>query len=136
MAFVRERLGPEFEPLESIFATEGAFDEAGAAFLVLYDGERPVGCGGVRMLSADVAEIKRMFVTGPERRHGHGRRLLGELERLAAAAGARRVRLLTTEALREALELYAAAGYREVEAFTREGRRDAWLEKQLTMEVE
>ena len=136
MAFVRERLGPEFEPLESIFATEGAFEDAGAAFLVLYDGERAVGCGGVRMLSADVAEIKRMFVTGPERRHGHGRRLLGELERLAAAAGARRVRLLTTEALREALELYAAAGYREVEAFTRAGRRDAWLEKPLTMEVQ
>jgi GNAT superfamily N-acetyltransferase len=136
MEFVRDRLGPGFEPQESIFATEGAFEEAGAAFLVLYDGERPIGCGGVRMLSADVAEIKRMFVTGTERRRGHGRRLLGELERLAAAAGARRVRLLTTEALREALELYADAGYREVEAFERDGRRDAWLEKPLTMEVQ
>jgi GNAT superfamily N-acetyltransferase len=131
MEFVRDRLGPGFEPLEAIFATEGAFDEAGAAFLVLYDGERPIGCGGVRMLSSDVAEIKRMFVTGAARRHGHGRRLLRELERLAAAAGARRVRLLTTEALREALELYATAGYREVEAFTRDGRRDAWWEKRL-----
>ncbi len=131
MEFVRKRLGPGFAPQESIFATEGAFEEAGAAFLVLYDGERPIGCGGVRMLSADVAEIKRMFVTGPARRHGHGRRLLRELERLAAAAGARRVRLLTTDALREALELYAAAGYREVEAFDRDGRRDAWLEKPL-----
>jgi N-acetylglutamate synthase-like GNAT family acetyltransferase len=136
MAFVRERLGPAFKPLEAIFATEGAFEEAGAAFLVLYEGERPIGCGGVRMLSADVAEIKRMFVTGPARRHGHGRRLLGELERLAAAAGARRVRLLTTEALREALELYATAGYREVEAFERDGRRDAWLEKRLPMEMQ
>src|SRR5262249_47743177 len=71
------------------------------------------------------------FVTAGERRHGHGRRLLSELERLAAGAGARRVRLLTTEALREALELYTAAGYREVEAFVRDGRRDAWLEKPL-----
>jgi GNAT superfamily N-acetyltransferase len=70
-------------------------------------------------------------VTRSARRHGHGRRLLRELEQLAAAAGARRVRLLTTEALREALELYAAAGYREVEAFDRDGRRDAWLEKPL-----
>ena len=131
MEFVRERLGPGFEPHEAIFATEGAFDEAGAAFLVLYDGERPVGCGGVRMLSADVAEIKRMFVTARARRHGHGRRLLLELEALAAAAGARRVRLLTTEALREARGLYAGCGYREVEAFVRDGRRDAWLEKPL-----
>jgi GAF domain-containing protein/N-acetylglutamate synthase-like GNAT family acetyltransferase len=131
MEFVRERLGPEFEPHEAIFATEGAFEEAGSAFLVLYDGERAIGCGGVRLLAPGVAEIKRMFVSAPERRHGHGRRLLRELEAMAAAAGAHRVRLLTTEALREAHELYAAAGYREVEAFERDARRDAWLEKPL-----
>jgi GNAT superfamily N-acetyltransferase len=72
-----------------------------------------------------------MFVTESARRRGHGRRLLEQLERLAEAAGARRVRLLTTGALEEALRLYASAGYREVEAFTRDGRRDAWLEREL-----
>jgi GAF domain-containing protein/GNAT superfamily N-acetyltransferase len=131
MGFVRERLGPGFEPSEAIFAGEGAFEEAGAAFLVLYEDERPVGCGGVRLLSPEVAEIKRMFVTEGARRRGHGRRLLGELEALAAAAGARRIRLLTTSALAEALQLYEAAGYREVDVLERDGRRDAWLEKTL-----
>jgi GAF domain-containing protein/GNAT superfamily N-acetyltransferase len=131
MAFLRERLGAGFEPHEAIFASEGAFEEAGAAFLVLYDDERPVACGGVRLLGPEVAEIKRMFVTAPARRRGHGRGLLRELEGLAAAAGARRVRLLTTGALAEALRLYEAAGYHEVEALTRDGRRDAWLEKEL-----
>jgi N-acetylglutamate synthase-like GNAT family acetyltransferase len=131
MELVRERLGPGFVPSEAIFADEGAFEQAGAAFVVLYDDERAVGCGGVRLLSPEVAEIKRMFVTAPARRRGHGRRLLGELEALAAAAGARRVRLLTTGPLAEALQLYAAAGYREVEVIERDGRRDAWLEKTL-----
>ncbi|WP_028059734.1 GNAT family N-acetyltransferase [Candidatus Solirubrobacter pratensis] len=131
MRFVRERLGNGFAPSEAIFATEGAFEEPGAAFLVLYEDDRAVGCGGVRLLSPEIAEVKRMFVTAGARRRGHGRRLLGELEAIAAAAGARRVRLLTTGALAEALQLYRAADYREVEVFTRDGRRDAWLEKPL-----
>jgi GAF domain-containing protein/GNAT superfamily N-acetyltransferase len=131
MRFVRERLGEGFVPSESIFAGHGAFEEAGAAFLVLYENQRPVGCGGVRLLSPEVAEIKRMFVTAGARRRGHGRRLLAELEALAAVAGARRVRLLTTGALAEALQLYRAAGYREADVFERDGRRDAWLEKRL-----
>jgi GNAT superfamily N-acetyltransferase len=131
IGFVRDRLGPEFEPTEAIFATEGAFAEAGSAFLVLYEGEEPVGCGGVRLLAPDVAEVKRMFVTASARRRGHGRRLLLALEQLAAAAGARRVRLLTTTPLREAVQMYAAAGYREVQSFPRPGRSDMWLEREL-----
>jgi len=131
IALVRERLGPAFEPTEAIFASERSFDEPGAAFLVVYADERPVGCGGMRPLAPQVAEIKRMFVTAEARRHGHGRRLLAELEALAAAGGARRVRLLTTEALVEARRLYASAGYREVAAHVVDGHRDAWLEKDL-----
>jgi GAF domain-containing protein/N-acetylglutamate synthase-like GNAT family acetyltransferase len=131
MALVRERLGPAFEPHEAIFANERSFEEPGAAFLLLYAGEQAVACGGLRVLAPDVAEIKRMFVTAGARRRGHGRRLLAELEALAAAAGARRVRLLTTEVLTEARAMYAAAGYRELETFVRDGRRDAWLEKEL-----
>jgi GAF domain-containing protein/N-acetylglutamate synthase-like GNAT family acetyltransferase len=131
IGFVRERLGPEFEPSEAIFASESAFAEAGSAFLVLYEGEDAVGCGGVRLLSSEVAEVKRMFVTERARRRGHGRRLLLALEQLAAGAGARRVRLLTTTPLREAVKMYAAAGYREVESFPRVGREDMWLEREL-----
>jgi N-acetylglutamate synthase-like GNAT family acetyltransferase len=131
MALVRERLGPAFEPTEAIFASERSFEEPGAAFLVLYADGRPIGCGGVRALAPGVAEIKRMFVTAGARRRGHGRRLLAELEAIAAATGARRVRLLTTEALVEGRRLYASAGYRQVQQLVVDGRRDAWLEKNL-----
>jgi GAF domain-containing protein/GNAT superfamily N-acetyltransferase len=130
-ALVRERLGPEFVPAEVIFATERVFEEEGAGFVVLYERGRPVGCGGVRSLGPELAEIKRMFVTPAARGRGHGRRLLAELERRAAAAGATRVRLLSTEVLSEALALYESAGYAVVESHEVDGRRDVWLERRL-----
>jgi GAF domain-containing protein/GNAT superfamily N-acetyltransferase len=130
-ALVRERLGPGFVPEEAIFGTDRMFEETGAAFVVLYSRGRAVGCGGVRSLGPEVAEIKRMFVTADARRQGHGRRLLAELERRAAAAGATRARLLCTEVLSEALALYQSAGYADVDSHVVDGRRDVWLERRL-----
>ena len=69
---VRERLGDAFVPTEQIFATEDDFDGEGAAWLVVYDGDVAVACGGLRRLTPGVAEIKRMFVTAPAR--GRARR--------------------------------------------------------------
>ena len=87
-------------------------------------------CGGLRPLPEDgVGEIKRMFVTAPARRRGHGRALLAELERLAAAGGCRHVRLFTTEVLVEARALYESAGYRVVGTVPDGDRTDIWLEK-------
>jgi GNAT superfamily N-acetyltransferase len=131
MALVRSRLGAGFVPTEDIFATEEAFDGRGSAWLVVYEDERPVACGGLRPLEPGVGEIKRMFVTAAARGRGHGRALLGELERRAREAGCERVRLYTTEVLREARALYAAQGYRPVGAAGFVGRIDVWLEKRL-----
>ena len=72
-----------------------------------------------------------MFVTAPARRRGHARALLAELERLAADDGRGRVRLYTTEVLREARALYRACGYRPVGVAASGGRMDLWLEKRL-----
>jgi GNAT superfamily N-acetyltransferase len=132
MDLVRERLGDAFVATEQIFATEDDFDGDGAAWLVVYDDDVAVACGGLRRLAPGVAEIKRMFVTAPARGHGHARALLAELERLAADAGCERVRLYTTEVLREARALYSAGGYRPVGVVVIDGRVDLWLEKAIT----
>jgi GNAT superfamily N-acetyltransferase len=128
---LRERLGDGFVPTAEIFATEDDFAGAGAAWLVAYDDERPVACGGLRPLAPGVGEIKRMFVAAGARRRGHGRALLAELEAHAQAAGCERVRLYTTEVLREARALYRAAGYRPVGVAAFDGRLDLWLERRL-----
>jgi GAF domain-containing protein/GNAT superfamily N-acetyltransferase len=130
-AEVLERIGDDFEPTEDIFATERVFEEPRASFIVVYARGRPVACGGLRSLGPELAEIKRMFVTAGARHQGHARRVLAELERRAKAYGARRVRLLSTEVLREALALYRSAGYVEAEIMDVGGRRDVWLEKTL-----
>ena len=131
MELVRARLGQDFAPTEAIFASEEVFSGPGAEWLVLYEGGRAVGCGGLRMLEPGVAEIKRMFVAAPARGRGHGRRLLAELERRARGGGARRVRLLSTEVLAEARALYRSAGYHVTSTHRVDGRRDYWLEKEL-----
>jgi GNAT superfamily N-acetyltransferase len=132
MALVQERLGEEFNPSEEIFATESAFDGPRTAWLVLYDGDLAVGCGGLRPLESRIAEIKRMFVTAAARGRGHGRALLAELERRARDFGYERVRLYTTEVLREARALYGDAGYRRIDAPNVNDRaEDIWLEKRL-----
>ena len=132
IALVCERI-PGFAPTERIFASEDAFAGEGGAWLVAYDeDDAPVGCGGLRTLAPGVGEIKRMFVTRRARGAGLGRRLLRELEQRAAAHGHRRVRLLTTEVLSEAIALYDAEGYRPVQRTQRAGEPvSIWMEKEL-----
>jgi GNAT superfamily N-acetyltransferase len=130
-ALLADRLdAPPAHP-EHIFASPESFTGPGSAWLVAYDGEDPVACGGLRALDDETGEIKRMFVTARARGRGHARALLAELERRAVAAGQRRLRLITTDVLREACALYEAAGYAVV-ATPREGaRQDYLMEKRL-----
>jgi DNA-binding MarR family transcriptional regulator len=121
--------------LGSDFSTElrGFRPPAGLFLLATVRGE-PVGCGGLRLDGSDAAEVKRMWVAESARGLGIGRRLLVELERHAAAEGARTVRLETNGALTEAIGLYRSAGYREVDAFNDEPYAHHWFEKHLRPE--
>ena len=134
MTLLEERLDtPPADP-EHIFASPESFSGPGSAWLVAYDDDdEPVACGGLRRLDERTGEIKRMFVTSRARGRGHARTLLAELERLAAEAGQRRLRLITTEVLGEARALYAGCGYAVI-ATPREGaRQDYLMEKTLPL---
>jgi DNA-binding MarR family transcriptional regulator/GNAT superfamily N-acetyltransferase len=117
-----------FDPALSIPAELRA--PAGLFLVATLRGE-PVGCGGLKLLGDQPTELKRMWVAESARGLGIGRRLLDELERRAAAAGGRAIRLETNKALTEAISLYRSAGYREVDAFNDEPYGDHWFEKQL-----
>jgi putative acetyltransferase len=75
------------------------------------DGEA-AGCGAFVDRGGEYAEVKRMFVLPSYRGLGVGRRLLGELEALARAAGLALARLEAGVSQPEALGLYESAGYR------------------------
>jgi len=90
-----------------------------------------VGCSGLKLPAGAPAEVKRMWVAGHARGLGIGRRLLGELERRASAAGATSIRLETNEALAEAISLYRSSGFREVRPFNDEAYAHHWFEKEL-----
>jgi len=72
-----------------------------------------------------------MWIAPAMRGLGLGRRLLAELEGLAAAHGATTVRLETNGSLVEAIAMYRAAGYREVDPFNTESYAQHWFEKRL-----
>jgi GNAT superfamily N-acetyltransferase len=71
----------------------------------------PVGCGALRVLDAETAELKRMFVSPAVRGMGLGRRLVAALEAEARAMGVRRLVLETGVRQAAALALYRATGF-------------------------
>lgn len=122
----------------------GGFDWAGAleadaeamapgagAFVVATSDGRPVACGGVQVIGAGVAEIKRMWVDPRWRGAGLGARLLRHLEGLAVELGHHVVRLDTNGTLAEAIAMYQRAGYQPIERYNDNPYAQAWFEKRL-----
>ncbi len=87
------------------------------AFLVAYAGDKPLACAAIRLLDADTAEIKRMYVEPSVRGLGLGRRLLGALEAEARVLGVKQIVLETGPRQPEAIALYSRAGFSEIAAF-------------------
>lgn len=126
------RFDTGFDPTRSISADDEELRPPAGLLLVVSLGEDPIGCGALKFHDQEPAELKRMWVAESARGLGVGRRLLGELERNAAAHGASAVRLETNRTLTEAINLYRSAGYAEVSAFNNEAYAHHWFEKQLT----
>jgi GNAT superfamily N-acetyltransferase len=116
---LRGRYGPHSEP--------GLPPSAADVALVLVardDDGLPVGCGALRPLAADTAEVKRMYVVPAARGRGLARALLAALEDAAVARGWTTLRLETGPAQPEAVALYTGAGYRPIGAFGHYVRAD------------
>ena len=76
-----------------------------------------LGCGALRSLGDDVAELKRMYVVPGARGRGVSKLVLAELEAAAVAHGWTTLRLETGPRQPEAVGLYERAGYRPIAAF-------------------
>jgi GNAT superfamily N-acetyltransferase len=103
----------------------------GGLLLIARVNGEPAGLGGVRDLDGDVAEVKSMFVAPEFRGVGLGRRILAELDGIAARHDCRAIRLDTSDYLTEAIGLYRSAGYREVPAYNANPKASLWFERAL-----
>ncbi len=88
-----------------------------SAFVVARLNGQPVGCGALRPMDAETMEVKRMYVAPCARRLGLGRRILAELERLAAGFGYHVMRLETGIRQPEARALYERFGFHRIPPF-------------------
>jgi len=89
----------------------------GGTFVVGFEQDVPVCCGGIKRLPDASCEIKKMFVLAAARGRGVARALLVELEQQARDLGYAVARLDTGPQQTRAQLMYERAGYNEIENF-------------------
>jgi GNAT superfamily N-acetyltransferase len=130
-----ERYGPEIGAEEMAHHSVADFTAPTGGLLLLLEGGVTVGGGAFRRYDDVTAELKRVWTAPAHRRRGISRRVLAELERLAAAAGYRRVHLTTGSRQPEASALYRGSGYVPLPGTARVyagGAYDVGFEKHLS----
>jgi GNAT superfamily N-acetyltransferase len=101
-----QRFGPNLTP-QQIAAGVGTF------VIARLDG-RAVGCGALRKLDGESAEVKRMYVAPEVRGQGVAKKILEHLESVGRELGVHRLVLETGIYQAEAIALYHGAGYEPV----------------------
>ncbi len=127
-----EDIRARYDPFEDLTDPLPYYAAHGGAFLVLVEGERVVGTGGIARLAAQTAELKRVWLLQAYRGKGLGRRLVEGLLVFARWNDYRCVRLevATPDLQQPAVGLYRRLGFREIPPY-REGATSLAMERQL-----
>ena len=91
----------------------------------------PIGCGGLKSIDAETAEIKRMWVAPEARGLGVAKRLVAALEEEAGRRGKTHIVLDTNRALTTAQALLRKLGYHARQRYNDNPYADFWFEKVL-----
>ena len=76
-----------------------------------------IGCVGIRKITEEVAELKRMYVLPAYRGNGIGNEILNHALLLAKNCGYKSVRLDTLNTMLPAMNLYRKNGFKEINAY-------------------
>ncbi|WP_243855076.1 GNAT family N-acetyltransferase [Diaminobutyricimonas sp. TR449] len=87
------------------------------AFFVAYEDGMPAGCGGLRQLTDDEAEIKRMYVTPAHRGTGISVAVLEAIEAYSRESGLSKLVLETGTLQPDAMRFYEREGYTRIPNF-------------------
>jgi GNAT superfamily N-acetyltransferase len=134
MAEMRVELNDVYETFSRLDNPPLSPDELrppGGAYVVGFMGDDAVAGGGLRRLTDEVAEIKRMYVRPAARSRGVARALLAALEDAAVSLGYTAARLDTGPRQMHGLALYRSAGYVDVEPYNDNPFACFWGEKRL-----
>jgi GNAT superfamily N-acetyltransferase len=115
IAAVYEGLDLDGERMPKAGAAE--LSPPGGTFIVGYESETPVCCGGIKRLPDGACEIKKMYVVPDARGRGVARALLHALEDQARELGYKLARLDTGPKQPHARALYESEGYLAVGNF-------------------
>jgi putative acetyltransferase len=106
-------------------------------FFVAFEGDEPLGCGGLRQLDPHYAEIKRMFVSPEHRGTGVARAILERLEDFGRERGWQRLVLETGVLQPDAARFYAREGYTRIPNFAYyAGNDDSLCFEKVLVEVD
>lgn len=82
--------------------------------VILYDGDTPVGCIGLRHYAKGVAELKRLYILETYRGLGLSKLLMEEIEKLAMTLEYYNLILETGMVLHAAMALFHHMGYHKI----------------------
>ncbi len=89
---------------------------SGRLLLASFDGQ-VAGCAGLRRLSPEIGEMKRVYVRPAFRRKGLGRELIDAVIAAARLIGYRKLRLETASFMEGAQALYRSVGFDLIEPY-------------------
>lgn len=94
------------------------YREPEGLFLVAKDGNKVVGCVGLRRIGQQICEMKRLFVLDSHKGKGLGEALIREVIRQARGLGYSKMRLDTLSTMGAAQKLYRSHGFVEIPQYT------------------
>ncbi|MCG3255888.1 MAG: GNAT family N-acetyltransferase [Candidatus Heimdallarchaeota archaeon] len=88
----------------------------GIIYIVFFD-DKIAGMGGLKRNTADIAEIKRMYVKPDFRGKGLGKAIMNQLIGTAKNFGYSKLQLDTGPFMKAAHKIYKSAGFNEIEEY-------------------
>ena len=82
--------------------------------VVLYENQKPLGCGAIKEFDATTMEVKRMYTSPESRGKGIATKILLELEKWTEELSYEKCVLETGKRQPEAIQLYAKSGYKMI----------------------
>ena len=108
------------------------YNKPGGALIIVYNGNEPIGCAGLRKIDAETAELKRMFVLAAYNGKGIGKKMLGSIIDIARELNYKKLRLDTLPDMIQAQRLYRSSGFIEIAPYRYNPVKQAlFMEKEL-----